>query len=392
MKILLTTDAFYPMINGVVISTHNLYKELKLMGHDVKILTLSEDGRERIDGDIYYLKSFNLRIYPGAKVKKLFSKEIVDKLLAWKPDIIHSQTEFSTMVDAKLIAWKLKIPHLHTYHTMYEDYLYYILNGKVISPKTMGLCLKLLLNSLNEIVAPTEKVKEALISYGVKTNINIIPTGIDLSKFQRDITEEEKNSLKLQYGLNSKDKILLYLGRIAQEKNIDSIINMFDNIQDEMKDLKLLIVGSGPYLDNLKNLVETKGLNNKIFFTGMVEPENVYKYYKIADAFVTSSTSETQGLTYIEALSTGLPVICKYDPCIEGVIENGKNGLVFDNEIEFSNSIKSIFSDENYRKMLSKHAESTADKYSSSNFAKTVFQLYETTIENYNTLLNQNYA
>ncbi|MEA4827823.1 MAG: glycosyltransferase, partial [Clostridium sp.] len=104
------------------------------------------------------------------------------------------------------------------------------------------------------------------------------------------------------------------------------------------------------------------------------------------------STSETQGLTYIEALSTGLPVICKYDPCIEGVIEHEKNGLVFDNEIEFSNSIKSIFSDENYRKMLSKHAESTADKYSSSNFAKTVLQLYETTIENYNTLLNQNYA
>ncbi|QGU93860.1 glycosyltransferase [Clostridium bovifaecis] len=218
MKILLTTDTFYPMINGVVISTDNLYKELKAMGHDVRILTLSEDGKERIYGDIYYLKSMNLKIYPGAKIKKPFNTEIGEKILGWSPDIIHSQTEFSTMINAKHISRKLKIPHVHTYHTMYEDYINYILNGRIITPKTIELATRLLLNSLDRIIAPTEKVKNTLVNYNVKSHINIIPTGIDLRKFQNGITAEERNELLKKHKLNPTDKVILYLGRIAEEK------------------------------------------------------------------------------------------------------------------------------------------------------------------------------
>jgi len=383
MKILLTTDTFYPMVNGVVISTQNLYKELKLMGHDVKILALSADGKERIDGDIFYLKSFNLKLYPGAKVKRFFNTEIRQQILKWRPDIIHSQTEFSTMIDAKFIAKILKVPQIHTYHTMYEDYLDYFFNGKILSPKGMGMFIRFLLNSMEAVIAPTNKVKTALLNYGVKRDIHIIPTGIDLSKFQISMTMEEKIGLRKRYNIDKKDKILLYLGRIAQEKNIEEIVDAYSNLADKIDNFKLLIVGGGPYLENLKELSSVKALKNKIIFTGMVKPEEVYKYYKISDAFVTASTSETQGLTYIEALSSGLPVICRYDPCIEGVVEPYKNGLVYKTSKEFEEAIENLFTDEALRLKMAKYSESFAEKFSSRTFSRRVELLYAEILNSY---------
>lgn len=381
MKILLTTDTFYPMINGVVISTHNLYKELKKLGHDVRILTLAEDGKERIVEDIYYLKSIRVKIYPGAKIKRPFNTETSEEILKWNPDIIHSQTEFSTMLNAKYIARKLKIPHVHTYHTMYEDYLHYVFGLKTMAKMPMRKAIKLLLNSVDKVIAPTEKVKKSLEDYDVKTDIDIVPTGIDLSNFQKTITSEEKSLLLKANSLSYDDKIILYLGRIAEEKNIEEIINMFANLQGEYENLKLLIVGKGPHLDYLINLSKQKNMENKVRFTGMVDPSEVYKYYSISHAFVTASTSETQGLTYIEALSCGLPVICRYDPCIDGVIEHGKNGLVYTNESEFKEAVKSIVLDETYKNSLSQYAKASSEKYSSKAFAKAVEKIYINTIK-----------
>lgn len=380
MKILLTTDTYYPYISGVVISTHNLYKELKGMGHDVRILTLSEDGKEKIDGDIYKLKSFDLKIYPGIRFKKPFNTEIGESIISWKPDIIHSQTEFSTMINAKYIASKFKIPHVHTYHTMYEDYLDYILSGKIITPKTMARLTKLLLNTFERVIAPTVKVEKALHGYGVKSPMSIIPTGIDLSRFQKSITEEEKIQLRSKYGIGPNDPVLVFLGRVAYEKNIDEIMEMFSRLEGEINNLKLLIVGKGPYLNNLKALAKSNNLEDKVIFTGMVNPEEVYKYYKISDAFVTASTSETQGLTYIEALSSGLPVICRYDTCIEDVVETGINGFVYENEEEFRTAVKALFSSEEYRHTIAQKAELAADKFSSRTFATKVEELYRTVL------------
>ncbi|MCY6960193.1 glycosyltransferase family 4 protein [Clostridium brassicae] len=380
MKILLTTDTYCPYISGVVISTQNLYKELKSMGHDVRILTLSNDGKEKIDGDIYYLKSFDLKIYPGVKFKKPFNSAVGEALMNWKPDIIHSQTEFSTMINAKYLSSKLKIPQIHTYHTMYEDYLDYVLNGKIITPKTMALFMRLLLNTFDRVIAPTVKVKKALTGYGVKTHMEIIPTGIDLSRFQKSISDEEKILLRKKHGLSSDDKVLVYLGRVAYEKNIDEIIEFFSTIKDEIQGLKLLIVGKGPYLEDLQSTVKDKNLQDKIIFTGMVDPNEVYKYYKISDAFVTSSTSETQGLTYIEALSSGLPVICRYDSCIEGVIEEGLNGFVYENKKGFTDAVRRFYSDDNLRYKLCQNAGLAADKFSSRTFATNIEDVYKSVL------------
>lgn len=376
MKILLTTDTYFPMINGVVTSTNNLYKELKGKGHEVKIITLSHTDKEWVDGDIYYLKSIKINIYPDVRIKVPFRNKFIKEIIKWKPDLVHSQTEFSTMIAAKHIARVLDIPQIHTYHTMYEDYLKYIFNGKVIKKGAAARLIKLLLNSLDAVIAPTEKVRTTLMDYGVNSDIYVVPTGIDLSKYQRYVSEEEKEELLLKLGLSKEDKVMVYVGRVAEEKNIDEIIDFFPDVLNKVKNAKLLIVGGGPELENLKRKVKEKNLFSKIIFAGMVKPKEVYKYYKLGDLFVTASTSETQGLTYLEALSTGCPVICRYDKCIEGVILQGENGFCYRTALEFSEYASRVLLNKELRYKMSQAAGDKAEEYSSRTFASKILEVY----------------
>lgn len=377
MKILLTTDTYFPMINGVVTSTNNLYKELKNKGHKVKIITLSHTDKEWVDGDIYYLKSIKVKVYPDARIKLPFHNKLIKEIIKWQPDIIHSQTEFSTMLAAKHIAKTLGIPQVHTYHTMYEDYLKYIFNGKIIRKGTASKIIRVLLNSFEGVIAPTVKTKNALLGYGVNSPIHIVPTGIDLENFQRFMSEEEKEELRLSLGLEKEDKVMVYVGRIAEEKNIDEIIELFPKVINKVSNAKLLIVGAGPKLENLKEEVRNNNLCGKVIFTGMVKPEEVYKYYKLGDLFVTASTSETQGLTYIEALSTGCPVVCRYDKCIEGVIINGENGFYYRSSLEFIEYTSKVLLNKKLKDKMRENAISKAEEYSSRTFAGKMLKVYD---------------
>lgn len=380
MKILLTTDTYFPMINGVVISTYNLYRELKNRGHEVKIITLSHTEEEWVDGDVYYLRSIKINIYPDARIKFPFRNKLIKEIIKWQPDIIHSQTEFSTMIAAKHIAKELGIPQVHTYHTMYEDYLKYIFNGKIIRKGAAAKIVKFILNSMDAVIAPTEKTRTALMRYGVNSYTYVLPTGIDLSKYQKSVSEEEKHKLLLSLGLSIEDRIMVYVGRVAEEKNIDEIIDLFPEVLNKTPNARLLIVGGGPALESLKQKVRENNLSDKIVFAGMVKPEEVYKYYKLGDLFVTASTSETQGLTYLEALSTGRPVVCRYDKCIEGVVLHGENGYSYNNSMEFIEYTSRILSNEALRNKMSYSAESKAEEYSSRTFASKMLEVYERTL------------
>lgn len=376
MKILISTDTYFPMINGVVISTDNLYRELKNKGHDVKIITLSSTGKEKIEGDVYFLKSINSGIYPGTRIKIPFCNRLVKEIIEWKPDIVHSQTEFSTMLVAKYIVNKLGIPHIHTYHTMYEDYVRYICGGKIINRNTVIKITKLLLNTMDCVIAPTVKTERALRNYGVYSDIYVVPTGIDLNKFHQDIYLKEREEICLSLGIKKEDRVLVYVGRAAEEKNIDEIIEDFQELLKKLLRIKLLIVGGGPYLNKLKDIVKVKGLEKDVIFTGAVPQKEVHKYYRLGDIFVTASTSETQGLTYVEALSSECIVVCKYDECIDEVIIHGKNGFIYREKKEFVHYINKILSDEALKRKMKEAAVAKAEEYSSNSFSESILNVY----------------
>lgn len=376
MKVLITTDTYYPMINGVVISINNLYKDLKRQGHDVRIMALSSSGEECINGDIYYLKSIKTGIYPDARFRIPFTGNLIKQLLEWKPDIIHSQTEFSTLFAAKYISKKLNIPQIHTYHTLYEDYLTYIMNGKLINKRANAAITRYMLNSMDGVVVPTKKVDKVIKDYGVKTSMFIVPTGIDLSRFKKKALVEEKRSILQELNLTEEDNIIIYVGRIAEEKNIEEVMEYFAAARDKIEKLKLVIVGGGPYLEILREKASKLNLQPDIRFVGMVHPEEIYKYYQIGQVFATASTSETQGLTYIEALASSLPVVCRYDSCVDGLIVNNETGFAYTNAQEFTSYMTRIFYDNELRQRLSAGAIKKAEEYSSENFGLNISNVY----------------
>jgi 1,2-diacylglycerol 3-alpha-glucosyltransferase len=383
MKILLATDAFYPMINGVVTSTIILYEEMKKLGHDVRILTLSNTKEEKFENDVYYLKSIKVNIYPDARINYLSSSRIVHQIEDWSPEIIHTQTEFSVMIVARKISNRLNIPLIHTYHTMYEDYTNFLIRSKRINKKVVSGVIRQLFSNFSGVIAPTDKTTQTLLRYKVTTPIYTIPTGLCLSKFNQPIDDFEFKTLQDKYDLNNK-KTLVYLGRISKEKNIDEIITFIASNRDYFFNKRILIVGGGPYLPGLKNLVEKLDINTIVKFTGLINPNEVFKYYRLGHVFVTASTTETQGLTYIEAMASGIPVICRKDECVEDLIQNNITGFKYTDEKSFMDSVDLIFSNNNLYDTMCLNCKNKANDFSSKAFALSVLNAYMTSLTGFN--------
>ncbi|MDD6058368.1 MAG: glycosyltransferase family 4 protein [Clostridiales bacterium] len=381
MKILITTDWYLPAINGVVTSVLNLERELRKNGHEVKILTLSQNHHSHVSGNVIYMSSFGAgMIYPNARIKLPLHSRIVSELIQWSPDIIHSQCEFSTFLFAKKIGEILDIPIIHTYHTIYEDYTHYLLPNKKWGKKVVSRFSRSVSKHCERMIAPTQKVKSMLHSYHIRCAIDVIPTGIDLDKFYLEDTERMQR-LKDELKLDKKDFVAVYIGRLAKEKNIDELIRMHARIDNP--NAKLLIVGDGPRRGELQRLALDCGLSDRVIFTGMVAPEQVYLYYKCGDVFVSASTSETQGLTYIEALASGLPLICRKDDCLDGVVDDVVNGFQYIHAEEYCNMLNVLAQNPNKRKDMSHSALMSSQKFSREFFGKCVENLYREAIKSY---------
>lgn len=388
MKILMTTDWYKPIVNGVVTSVINLKKELEERGHEVRVLTLSRTYESYEEEGVYYIKSLNLeKIYPNARAVLPHTENLVRELIWWKPDVVHSQCEFMTFSYAVKISKKCGCPLLHTYHTVYEDYLHYLPGklsayraGAAFEKKLVTEFSRRVLKKTQQVIVPTEKVEKLLDTYGVQEPIAVIPTGIDLKRFQTPLGEEEKAALKRQWGIPKENKVLVSIGRLAKEKNLEELLTYFARITERQAEgelpLTLLIAGDGPDRERLEALAEEKKLRGKVIFTGMIAPEEVGKYYQLGDVFVCASNSETQGITYIEALASGIPALCRKDECLKDVITDGYNGFQYESFEYFRMHLKYLLENQERRAQMGACARETAYLYSTWNFCTMAERLY----------------
>ena len=382
MKILLTCDRYFPAVNGVTTSVMNLKKALEAKGHEVKVVTLSESHSTKISKDVIYLGSHNAGyVYPDVRAKVHPQKATLKPILSWGPDVIHVNTEFSTFLYARKIAKRINTPMVLTYHTDYEDYVHYVHIPKLLGHPIIKQAVKFVTNRMEAVIAPTEKTKKLLESYRVKKRIDVIPTGLDLDRYKTPPTEEELDEIRARHGIKKDIFSIIFIGRMGKEKNIGLVIDYLSRYKDY--DFQFIGVGDGPDLNEIKEQVAASDIKDKTIFTGMVAQEEVAKYYRLGDLFVSASQSETQGLTYIEALSAGIPILCKNDPCLDGVVEQGKNGWTFETEEEFRKYLDIIISDRNKAKEMGKYASTKAfQKFSSELFAEKVLDVYRYAIEN----------
>ena len=236
-------------------------------------------------------------------------------------------------------------------------------------------------NTVDNVIVPTVKVENKLSDYGFEKNINVIPTGVNLKPFDHtQFKKDEINELKTSIGLSSNDKIILYVGRLAKEKSIDVVIKALPETLKRTPNAKVLIVGDGPERENLRHLSEQLNLSDKVIFTGKVPWGNIGLYYQLADVFVSASLSETQGLTYIEAMAAKKPVVAKYDTNLDETIDDGINGRFFYDDSELPEILNNILEDELMNHYFAKNALDKAKTYSSELFGRSVEKIYKETL------------
>ena len=389
MRIGLFTDTYPPFINGVSTSVYMLKKALEREGHQVFVVTLNNETFHYGFDDnntVVRIPGLPIPLY-DYRVSTVYPLKAVNIIRKWKLDVIHSHTEFSVGTFARFISRQFNIPLVHTYHTLYEDYVYYITKGyfdkpskKVVEYLTQFYCDK----TANELIVPTKKIYDLVKEkYNIDTNIYIIPTGIEIERFYKEnVKDKEVVALGKEIGLSKRDFTIIFVGRMAQEKNVDLLLSAQKRINEQDKNIKLLMVGDGPGLEEYKETAKKLGISKNVIFVGKVPWEDVPKYYRLADVFATASTSETQGLTVIEAMAASVAPLCINDESFRNTVVDGYNGEIFEDEDEYVNVVLDLRKNTKKLKMLQNQARLNAEIHSSKYYGERVAAVYKHAIKN----------
>lgn len=384
MRIGIFTDTYPPYINGVSTSIVSLEQALRNKGHEVYIVTVNAENlsyKYEDDDHIIRIPGIPIGIY-DYRLTGIYPLRAINKIKKWNLDVIHSHTEFGIGTFARILAKQLDVPLVHTYHTMYEDYVHYITKGyfdksskKLAEYFTKFYCDR----TAKELIVPSKKTYNLFKEkYKVNKMIHIVPTGIDVERFyieKRDSKELEL--LKKDLKFKKDDFIITYVGRLAKEKNIEFLLKNHTKLS---KKCKLLIVGNGPDLEHFKKMVIELKLEEQVKFTGAVPHYDVPNYYAISNIFVTASVTETQGLTVIEAMASSLPVVCISDESFKDSVIDDLNGKVFKTDKGYVNSIELLLKNKEKYNMMRKQARVSAESHSLKYYAEKVIDVYNRAI------------
>lgn len=389
MRIGLFTDTYPPFINGVSTSVFMLKKALEKQGHQVFVVTINpESFHYSFDEDktVVRIPGLPIGIY-DYRVTTVYPLRAMNIIRKWKLDVIHSHTEFSVGTFARFVSRQYNIPLVHTYHTLYEDYVYYITKGyfdkpskKIVEYLTQFYCDK----TANELIVPTKKIYDLFKEkYNVDKNIYIIPTGIEIDRFyEENVNAKEVEKVRKKLGLDPKSFNILFVGRLAKEKNVDLLLSAQQKINAKDKNVNLIIVGDGPDMEEYKDTSKKLGIEKNVIFVGKVPWEDVPKYYRLANIFATASTSETQGLTVIEAMAASVAPICIDDESFRNTVVDGYNGEIFKDEKEYIEAVTDLKADRKKLEMLQKQARLNAEIHSSRYYGERVAAVYKHAIDN----------
>ncbi len=386
MRIGLFSDTYPPEINGVATATSTLAEIFKKHGHEVFVITTNPYSNHVIyEDNIIRIPGVRLKMLYDYHLAFLFNRKAALLIRKMKLDVIHIQTEIGIGMFGKILAKRYDIPLVYTYHTMYEDYTYYVTRGHFdrAAKAIVKRFSKTMADSCSEFTTPSQKTKEALRGYGVNRYINVVPNGIDIKKFDpAQFSPADFDDFRKKHHLENK-KILLSLGRIAKEKSIDFLIRGYATFLRDTKDQEtmLLVVGDGPGKKELEALSLDLSIGDRVLFLGKVPHEDVPFYYSLANLFLSASTSETQGLTYIEAMASKTIVLCRYDDNLREVIDDGESGFFFYDEVGYVNLLKKILglSEEMSANIIEK-AFIKAENYSIDTFYDKMLEVYKRAI------------
>ncbi|QGT99682.1 Glycosyltransferase [Candidatus Syntrophocurvum alkaliphilum] len=376
MKVGIFTDSYKPYTSGVVTSISTFKEELARLGHEIYIFAPSYPNHEDTEENVYRFYSLPsptnsdytlaIPVLPGLNM-------LVKKL---DLDIIHVHSPFTMGRVGLRYARKYHLPILFTYHTLYEQYVHYVPLAQELAREVAIKYSSRFCNQCDHIIAPSNELKDVLEGYEVKSPISVIPTGVPINKFKN---VNDKDWLYKHYNIPEKNKILLFVGRLAKEKNLEFLIESFAQIKNTKPNTTLVITAQGPLENELKKLTLDLGLSleHDVVFTGALPFDTLLNVYNSADLFVFASVTETQGLVLIEAMAAGLPVVAVSAYGVQDMVDHNINGYLTKNEKnDFSQAVCSILNNKELYDQMKNNAILKADALSSQNMARKLEDLY----------------
>ncbi len=368
---------------GITVSVLALCAGLRRRGHEVKVLSLSNSNKSFRKGDDYFIRSLPAFYYPDMRISFAVRDPLIDELVGWRPDLVHVQTESTARLIGLRIAKRCRVPVVITCHTDYGHFVF----GKFKLTAPVRLLLrtagKILYRGADKVVAPSEKAAAFPFLEGVRERISVVPNGMLTEKYRKHYSPDERRAFRSSLGIPDGTGVLLVLSRLSKEKNVREVITYFAGLLGSDPDTRLLIVGDGPDRKKLERLAQKPGLTRRVIFTGKVPSEDVWRFYDASDLFVSASTFEVHSMSYFEALANGLPMLCRADEALTGVLEHGKNGMIYQNEPQFTEYAHRVLRDVELRESMRRHSLRIADGFSADAFAAAMLSVYDETTDKY---------
>jgi 1,2-diacylglycerol 3-alpha-glucosyltransferase len=381
MKILFISDVYFPRVNGVSTSIQTFRHNLRLLGHTVHLIAPDYQTTSADETDILRVPAKSLPFDPEDRLMSYrWVMKNLDQLRGEQYDIIHIQTPFVAHYLGTKLSRLLGIPCVETYHTFFEEYLYhYIL---IVPKKLMRLIAKRFSrhqgNSLDGMVVPSHPMLQVLKSYGVTTHAEVIPTGIAPESFVLG----DRAAFRNKYKIPQDRPVLLFVGRVAHEKNIGFLLHVLNLIRLVMPDVLFVIAGEGPARKSLEHEVRELGLSENVMFIGYLDRNTeLNSCYRSADIFIFSSRTETQGLVLLEAMAQGIPVVSTAELGTRDVLREGVGVWIAKEDVaDFSGKVIKMLRDAEVRKDLGEAGRNYAHTWSASMQAERLLAFYSSVL------------
>jgi 1,2-diacylglycerol 3-alpha-glucosyltransferase len=383
LRVLFISDVYFPRVNGVSTSIRTFRADLGALGVESTLVAPAYDqSAEEPDRGVVRVPSARVPGDPeDRRMKSGAVARALEPLAAQKFDLVHIHTPFIAHYAGLRFARRQGLPVLATYHTFFEEYLHHYVPlmprpiGRVLARRfTRSQCAQ-----LAAIVAPSEPMRALLLEYGVKTRIEVVPTGLPADRY----VQGDGAAFRRAHGIAQDRPLLLYVGRVAHEKNIDFLLLAYTELRRTRPDAMFAIAGEGPALSHLRSQVEKLGLSADVFFIGYLAREGeLANCYASADVFVFASRTETQGLVLLEALAQGRPVVSTAHLGTTSILQAGCGARVAPERAEaFAQAIADVLEDPARAARLSEQAHRYAQTWASNRMAARLAGLYQELVQ-----------
>jgi 1,2-diacylglycerol 3-alpha-glucosyltransferase len=383
MRVLMLTNTYRPVLSGVAKSVKAFEEEYRRLGHDVLVIAPEPDDPQvvRDDGEtvvrVPAIQHFNGSQFP---VPVPAPGLVLSTVEEFQPDIVHAHHPFLMGSTAMRLARPRDLPLVFTYHTMWDQYTHYASADSAVASRFIGALAAGYANLCEAVIAPSRSIAELLHERGVTTRVEVIPTGVDVPRFECG----DGAAFRQKQGIPNDAFVAGYVGRLEPEKNLRFLSSAIAQFAQDDPSIHFLVVGSGSSDADIREVFEQTHISDRLHLAGACEGQDLIDAYHALDMFVFASQSETQGMVLTEAMAAGAPVVALDGPGVHDVIEDRVNGrLVWKQDVApFCAALAWMFEQGGRRnESLSRAAKQTAERFSMPRQAQKVLHLYQSLID-----------